>query len=150
MASMAAPVAGAVAARSRAARASAASVGGGPAGAGPKVSARASRRSAGGGVSGGAARRRGHGAHRLHGLVEVRAVAVEVDDVVRLATILRGAKHPPEHVEGGRAQHVEVDDLARGALEAIEELAGDGAKGDVVATAGTADDEQDADGAAAG
>lgn len=74
---------------------------------------------------------------------------VEVNDVVRLTAKLGVPQLPREHVERGRAQDVELHDLARRVVEPLDELSDDGAEGNILAGAGATDDEQDADGSAA-
>src|SRR5690606_33675302 len=72
-------------------------------------------------------------------VIEIEPVAVEVDDVVRVAVAVRGAEHVAELLEGGRTQDVELKCLSSGGVEAFEQAARDGAERHIVAAAGAAD-----------
>ncbi len=77
--------------------------------------------------------------------VNVQAMPVEVNDVIRAALGLCRAQYLPQPLERRRAENVEFEQFPRALAQPFDQAAGDRAKRHVVAPTGAADDEQDSD-----
>jgi hypothetical protein len=83
--------------------------------------------------------------HRQEVGTAIHTMPIEVHHMVRCAARFGITQRLAQRGEGRRAQHVELEYLARLGAQALDQTAGDRAERHVVAPAGAADHQQNAD-----